>query len=137
MEFGMYEKIIKQLAEFPKGIKRIVFSGLGEPLMNPRLPEMVKIAVDAQIADRVEVITNGVLLTPEMSDKLIEAGITNINVSIQGINTEQYDNTVLTSIDADRVIIDCISKIVSIMFTSNQAIVEDPTYNVYAEYEED
>jgi len=32
-------------------------SGLGEPLMNPRLPEMVKLAVEAKIADRVEIIT--------------------------------------------------------------------------------
>jgi len=27
--------------------------------MNPRLPEMVKLAVEAKIADRVEIITNG------------------------------------------------------------------------------
>lgn len=99
MEFGMFEKIIEQLAEFPKGIKRIVFSGLGEPLMNPRLPEMVKQAVDAAIADRVEIITNGVLLTPELSDKLIDAGITNINISIQGVNAEQYRETCGMKID--------------------------------------
>ncbi|MBU3176435.1 radical SAM protein [Clostridium estertheticum] len=104
MEFKMYEEIIKQLSEFPTGIKRIVFSGLGEPLMNPRLPEMVKLAVEAQIADRVEVITNGVLLTPKVSDKLIEAGITNINVSIQGISADQYKKTCGTSIDFDRFI---------------------------------
>lgn len=93
MEFDMYERIIKQLSKFPKGIKRIVFSGLGEPLMNPRLPEMIKIAVDAHIADRVEVITNGLLITPELSDKLIEAGLTNINISIQGVSAEQYEET--------------------------------------------
>lgn len=93
MEFDMYEKVIKQLEALPKGIKRIVFSGLGEPLMNPKLPEMVKLAVDSKIVDRVEVITNGLLLTPEMSDKLIAAGITNINISIQGINAEQYEET--------------------------------------------
>lgn len=104
MEFAMYEEILKQLAEFPKGIKRIVFSGLGEPLMNPRLPEMVKMAVEAQIADRVEIITNGVLLTQEMSDELIEAGITNINISIQGINAEQYEETCGPRIDFNQFI---------------------------------
>lgn len=102
MEFEMYEKIIKQLSQFPKGIKRIVFSGLGEPLMNPRLPDMVKIAVDAKIADRVEVITNGVLLTPKVSDKLIEAGITNINISVQGINSNQYEETSGMKIDFNK-----------------------------------
>lgn len=102
MEFEMYEEIIKQLSEFPKGIKRIVFSGLGEPLMNSRLPEMIKLAVDAQIADRVEVITNGVLLTPELSDKLIKAGITHINISIQGVNDEQYEKTCGKKIDFNK-----------------------------------
>ncbi len=99
MEFDKFQEIIKQLKQFPKGIKKIVFSGLGEPLMNPRLPEMVKLAVDAKIADRVEVITNAVLLTPKMADKLIDAGITNINISIQGINAEQYKDTCGTKID--------------------------------------
>lgn len=101
MEFEMYQEMIKQLSEFPKGIKRIVFSGLGEPLMNPRLPEMVRIAVEARIADRVEIITNGVLLVPEISDKLIEAGITNINISVQGISAEQYEETCGVKINFD------------------------------------
>lgn len=102
MEFEMYEVIIKQLSKFPKGIKRIVFSGLGEPLMNPRLPEMIKLAVDAQIADRVEVITNGLLLTPEISEKLIQAGITHINISVQGVNDEQYEKTCGKKIDFEK-----------------------------------
>jgi hypothetical protein len=53
------------------------------------------------------------------------------------LNTGEFDGSVLTSIDADRVIIDCISKILTIMFTSNQAIVQNPVYNVYGSYEED
>lgn len=104
MDFNMYEKIIKQLSEFPQGIKRIVFSGLGEPLMNPRLPEMVKIAVDAKIANRVEVITNGLLLTPHVADALIDAGITNINISIQGIDALGYKKTCGAKIDFDKLL---------------------------------
>lgn len=102
MDFDFYKKVIKQLSEFPKGIKKIVFSGLGEPLMNPRLPEMVKIAVDSHIADRVEIITNGILLTPETSDKLINAGITGINISVQGISADEYKNNCGVKIDFDK-----------------------------------
>ena len=40
MDEKMYAVLLDQLSEFPSGgIKRIVFSGLGEPLMNPKLPE--------------------------------------------------------------------------------------------------
>ena len=100
---GFFEKIIRELKEFPQGgIKRIVFSGLGEPLTNPRLPDYVRMTVEAGIAGRVEVITNGLLLTPEKSHALVEAGITNINISVQGLDAEGYQKTCGVLIDFDR-----------------------------------
>ena len=103
MDEVFFEKIIRELKEFPQdGIKRIVFSGLGEPLMNPRLPEYVRMAVGAQIAGRVEVITNGLLLTPEKSRALVEAGITNINISVQGLDASGYEETCGIRIDFAR-----------------------------------
>lgn len=89
-----YEEVLEQLSQFPsRKIKRIVFSGLGEPLMHPDLPTMVKQAVDAKICDRVDIITNGLLLTPAISDQLIDSGMTNINISIQGVSETQYEKT--------------------------------------------
>ena len=100
MDEGFYEKIIRELKEFPQdGIKRIVFSGLGEPLMNPRLPEYVRMVVEAGIAGRVEIITNGLLLTPEKSRALVAAGITNINISVQGLDAAGYEETCGIRID--------------------------------------
>jgi len=94
MDEVFFEKIIRELKEFPQdGIKRIVFSGLGEPLMNPRLPDYVRMTVEAGIAGRVEVITNGLLLTPEKSRALVAAGITNINISVQGLDAAGYEKT--------------------------------------------
>ena len=100
---GFFEKIILELKEFPQGgIKRIVFSGLGEPLMNPRLPDYVRMTVEAGIAGRVEVITNGLLLTPEKSRALVAAGITNINISVQGLDAAGYEKTCGIRIDFER-----------------------------------
>lgn len=100
MDFELYKALMKQLGEL--GIKRIVFSGLGEPLMNPDFPRFVKYAVDQGIADRIEVLTNGVLLTPEYTDSLIAAGITNINISIQGIDAETYQQVCGVKLDFDK-----------------------------------
>ncbi|OGI00316.1 MAG: radical SAM protein [Candidatus Melainabacteria bacterium GWF2_37_15] len=103
MNFDMCSKVVEQLAEFPKNsIKRIVFSGLGEPLANPILPELVKLVADKKIAERIEIITNGVLLTPELIDKLINAGLTNINISIQGLSSEKYEEICGKKIDFDK-----------------------------------
>ena len=100
MDEAYFDKIVRDLKEFPEGgIKRIVFSGLGEPLTNPLLPTFVKKIVDADIAGRVEVITNGLLLTPEKSDALVAAGITNINISVQGLDAAGYEKTCGVRID--------------------------------------
>lgn len=107
MNEDYFRKIISELQAFPKGsVKRIVFSGLGEPLMNPQLPAHVKAAVDAKICDRVEVITNGLLLTREKSRALVDAGITNINISIQGLTGKEYKETCGVEIDFDKFIDD-------------------------------
>ena len=103
MDEVFFEKIIRELKEFPQdGIKRIVFSGLGEPLMNPRLPDYVRMVVEAGIAGRVEIITNGLLLTPEKSRALVAAGITNINISVQGLDAAGYEKTCGIRIDFER-----------------------------------
>lgn len=100
MDFGLYKKIVEELGNL--GIKRIVFSGLGEPLMNPDFPKFVKYAVDAGIAERVDVLTNGALITPEYADALIGAGISNINISIQGINAESYERICGVKLDFEK-----------------------------------
>ena len=102
MEEALYHKIIAQLGDL--GIRRIVFSGLGEPLMNPRFSAYVKYAVDAGIAERVEVLTNGALITPEYADALIAAGITNINISIQGLDSAAYAKVCGAKINFERFI---------------------------------
>lgn len=99
MDPAGFDKIVKDLQAFPKGIKRIVFSGLGEPLMNPRLPAMIRQIADAKIADRIEIITNGLLLTRKKIDELLDSGLTNINISIQGLDSDQYEKVCGKAID--------------------------------------
>lgn len=48
------------------------------------------------------------------------------------LRTLKYSNNVLTSIDTDIAILDCISRIVTIMFTSNQILVTSAFDNAYA-----
>lgn len=45
--------------------------------------------------------------------------------------TERYDGKVITSIDTDCVILDSIAKIVTLMFTANQAMLPSPVGNKY------
>jgi MoaA/NifB/PqqE/SkfB family radical SAM enzyme len=66
----------------------IFFGGYGEPLSHPRIVEMV--AATAALGGRVELITNATLLTPEMSRRLIAAGLFRLWVSLDGARPESY-----------------------------------------------
>jgi len=99
MDMTLFPKLVENLQQLPHGIKRVVFSGLGEPLMNPNLPQMVRQVADAGIADRIEVITNGLLMTRKKADELLNSGLTNINISIQGTDSAQYLSTCGKEVD--------------------------------------
>ena len=47
------------------------------------------------------------------------------------IRTNDYDGKVLSSIRSDIIILEAISKILSLMFVTNQYLVQTPAYNVY------
>ena len=68
----------------------IFFGGLGEPLFHPAIVEMVAQAKDARC--RVELITNGTLLSPQMSKDLIAAGLDMLWVSLDGATPESYSD---------------------------------------------
>lgn len=100
----LVQSLVKQAAAFEGKLHRIVFTGLGEPLMNQALPDMVQMFRDAQTAQGYEVITNAYLLTPDRTDRLLEAGLTYLRVSIQGVSSAQYKNVAGVTIDYSRMV---------------------------------
>lgn len=91
MSMDTYRKVMEQLQGFPRKIKMLSLTGQGEPLLHRDLPVMIKMAKEMQVAERVEFITNGALLTPELSDRLIDSGIDTIRISVQGLTSEKYE----------------------------------------------
>jgi MoaA/NifB/PqqE/SkfB family radical SAM enzyme len=82
--------IVEGLASFDAR-PAVFFGGFGEPLAHPRIVDMIR-RVKAIGVPRVELITNGCLLSPEMSEELIEAGIDTLWVSLDGIRPESYSD---------------------------------------------
>ncbi len=69
----------------------------------------------------------GTLFTnPEVIDTIID-NIYDKDGVPYNMTTKQYDGLVLTSIESEPMILDTISKIVTIMYTANQAILQAPT----------
>jgi len=87
MDWSVYQALIDGLADFPE-TKTIAFAGLGEPLLHPRLPKMIQLAHERGL--RTEMTSNALLLTPAMAGSLIEAGLDQFVVSIDGASNETY-----------------------------------------------
>jgi len=86
--FDDYKKIIDEAVSI--GTKSIRLCYINEPLIRQDIDQFIKYAVDAGIID-VLITTNGTLLTKSMSKKLIDAGLTKINVSLDAVTGETYD----------------------------------------------
>ena len=67
---------------------RILFGGLGEPLAHPGIVDMIRNM--KSIGSFVELITNGTLLNPSLSEELIDAGLDLLWVSLDGATPESY-----------------------------------------------
>lgn len=93
MDFQTYKKCIDDAKQFNDKLKAIIFAGHGEPLMHPEIADMVAYAEKSNITERTEIVTNGALLTHELSDKLIMAGLKRLRISIQGVDRERYLDT--------------------------------------------
>jgi len=66
----------------------VFFGGLGEPLGHPGIADMIS-EIKA-LGSSVELITNGTLLNKSLSQKLIDAGLDKLWVSLDGATPESY-----------------------------------------------
>jgi GTP 3',8-cyclase len=104
MNYVTFVTLCSQIKEFGEPIKQFNFCGWGEPLINPYLPKMVKLAKDRQIARNIAVVTNGLLLTPKTFEKLVNSGLDSLRISLQGLTTDRYREVTGQNIDFESLI---------------------------------
>jgi sulfatase maturation enzyme AslB (radical SAM superfamily) len=97
-----YTKIIEDLKDFDKKIKCLHLYGNGEPLLNRALPDLIHIAKQSGCIDSVDTTTNGILLTNDYVDELIEAGLDKISISVNGLSDHQYYKNCHANVDFEQ-----------------------------------
>ncbi len=83
MDEELYKKIIDELAEINFD-GRISPESYGEPLMDKRLVSLITYTRKKLPKARLEILTNGDLLTPDLYKRLIKAGVDRFYVSQHG-----------------------------------------------------
>lgn len=104
MDFDLYKRCINDMAGFPDKIKVLRFVGIGEPLLHKNIVGMIEYAAKENVANTIEILTNASLLTREMSDSLVAAGLNRLVVSIQGTTKEKYKAVCGADINLDEFI---------------------------------
>ncbi len=89
MKDEMFQAIIDEGSE--KGLCSIKLNWRGEPLVHPKLPEMIAYAKAKGIVD-VFLNTNAAFLTETKSRQLINAGVDRIIISFEGYEKDLYES---------------------------------------------
>jgi len=87
LDFSLYRRVIAEGVQ--KGLASIRLGLTGEPLLRPDIVDFVRLAKDQGLVD-IMLISNGLLLTEDLSRKLIEAGLTRLMVSLDAVRPETY-----------------------------------------------
>lgn len=102
MDFDLYKKIIDDCRKFPQKIKVLRLYKEGEPLVNKKLPEMIEYARKSGKFETIDFTTNGTLLTPELNRKLVKAGLSRINISVEALDAKGYQEICNVNLDYDK-----------------------------------
>lgn len=89
LPLNLFLKLIEEISSsnFPFLLR---FLGDGEPMLHPNIIEMIEIA-KSKTNCTLNLTTNGIFLTPEKSDILLEIGIDIIDISIDALTKKTYE----------------------------------------------
>ena len=104
MTLETFKTLADQVGTFPTKVKAFRFTGFGEPLMNKDLPEMIKYAKQTDIAEKVTIFTNGSLLNTKLNHQLIESGLDEVMLSIEGLSSETYYEVTEASVNFEQLV---------------------------------
>lgn len=86
MKPELFRQVIDEMAPH---VKTTTLHIWGEPLLHPKLPELIRYAASKGI--KVSTSTNATLLTEEKARTIIEAGLDEIYLCLDGMNAETYE----------------------------------------------
>jgi MoaA/NifB/PqqE/SkfB family radical SAM enzyme len=95
MNFDLFKECARQGIEM--GVKMIVPFNYGESLLHPKLVDMVEYVKSLSKDSLVKINTNGMLMTREYAEALVNAGIDEITFSLEGCTKESHEQIAIGS----------------------------------------
>lgn len=90
MSIVLFNKIIDELYTQGVQLRKLFLHWMGEPLMNPRIAEMIDYSQHKQVAEIIVMGTNAIRLEGETSHDIISAGLDEIFISLDANTPQTY-----------------------------------------------
>ncbi|HUW22032.1 MAG TPA: radical SAM/SPASM domain-containing protein [Candidatus Bathyarchaeia archaeon] len=103
MSLELLKKLIDDLSEFPDKIKVLRVCGNGEPLMSKNIVGILQYAKEKKLIERIELISNGTLLNPDLIKNLPRFA-DRIIFSIEGLSAQEYKRISNVKIDFEKLL---------------------------------
>ncbi len=88
MSMSTFQRLVDSLDELPD-LKRVVFTGFGEPLIHRHILDMIEAMRQRDLA--VTIGSNGLTMNEEMARALVELGVDRLVISVDGVKPETYE----------------------------------------------
>ena len=124
MDASLFRKLIDDLGDFPEPIKLLRICGNGDPLMHKEIVELARYARERGHCNKIELVTNGLLLTEQLIHSLPHF-LDRIIVSIEGLSAEDYRRTCNANIDFQ----DLLRKLDALYAQRNQCLIHVKTFD--------
>ena len=91
MPLERFERVLEQLRDWPGAkLKVLKLSLYGEPLLNTDFGAMLRLAREADVAERLETTTNASLLTREVAEAMVDGQLDYVRVSIYSADPARH-----------------------------------------------
>ncbi len=89
MSLATFQRLVDGIGDLPN-LKRVVFTGFGEPLTHPQLLDMIEALRQRGLA--VTIGSNGLLLDESIITELVRLGVDRLVISLDGVKPETYSD---------------------------------------------
>lgn len=103
MNEQIFARVLGQLRDFEEPINVVHLFGLGEPLLNKKVPDYVRLLKESKVARETAITTNGSLLTEDISRRLVDAGLDRLSVSLNGVDDASFQKNVGTHVSFEQI----------------------------------
>lgn len=89
MPIERFERVLQGLPRGRSEPVTLAFGGFGEPLAHPGWVELLRLATSSDA--RIEIVTNGLLLDTTAAAAIVETGVSQVTVSVDGGDAATYE----------------------------------------------